>query len=142
MALPLLAIGKLMAAILAVEGIQATLDKIVGDPEADVALALKQLAATNQRRVVTTAAADQLAEEDLQSKFSDLNRIPGRSLATQSLLSTPLGASGNLDRDTSLVDMVSQKLQMGPGRLQELSAPNRSGDLTGVMRSLKKPLPE
>ncbi len=134
MAVTLAAIGGIMGSIALFEGLAALLEHLEGNPEADVALALQQLAAKNQRRAFATMATEQAGVEDLQERFAKFNEIPSR-LLTQAALSrmpSPPAGGGN----TAILDMVSQRLGVSPRVLDQVSSPSRMGDMSSIARQM------
>ncbi len=123
----------IMGSIALFEGLAALLEHIEGDPEADVALALKQLASKNQRRAFGIQAVEQLGQEQVESNFARFNEIPSRVLTQAALDRSPQPAIG---RDTGILDMVSQRLGVSPAQLGQASHPSRMGDMSQVARSI------
>jgi hypothetical protein len=131
----LLTIAGLMGSIALFEGVAALLEHLEGDPEADVELALKQLAAKNQRRAFATMATEQRGAEHLQEKFAKFNRIPSRLLTQAALSRMPqpeVGGGGN----TAVLDMISQRLGISPRTLNQVSSPSRMGDMSSIARQM------
>lgn len=122
------------------EGLAALLEHLMGNPEADVTLALQQLAAKNQRRAFATMATEQAGIEELDERFSRFNQISSRFL-TQAALSRrpqpPLREGGN----TALLDMVSQRIGVPPRVLDQVSSPSRMGDMSSIPRQMGVPPP-
>lgn len=114
------------------------LEHIEGDPEADVALALQQLAAKNQRRAFTSVAVEQMGAEQIEENFARFNRIPSRMLTAASLRGMP---QPYRTRGTGVVDMVSQRLGISPQMLNEASHPSRMGDTSQIYTDMKESLP-
>ncbi len=138
MAITLAAAAGLFGGLVLFEGLAALLEHIEGDPEADVALALQQLASQNQRRAFSIAATEQAGREDVNQKFASANQIPSRVLSQEALLqqgdpfTTP---------DSELLDFVSSRLRVSPSDLSRMSSPTRAGDLSQLHRQLGQSLP-
>lgn len=126
------AIAGTLGIIALFEGIAALLEHLEGDPEADVAVALQRLAAKNQRRAFSLAAVEQEGIEDVNKKFARFNRIPSRMLTQAALSRSPGPPIGGLD--TGLLDMVSSRMGMPSRQLEQVSHPNRLGDMSSVTR--------
>ncbi len=118
------------------EGLAALLEHIEGDPEADVAAALQQLASKNQRRAFALSATEQAGEEEVERKFALFNKIPQRFLTQAALNNAPGPLAG--DQNTSLLDMVSSRLGMSSQRLGQVSHPSRMGDMSSIARQIGK----
>lgn len=131
----LLTMAGIFGTIALFEGVAALLEHIEGDPEADVALALQQLAAKNQRRAFATAAVEQQGTEALQERFAKFNRIPSRLLTQAALSRMPQPEAGG-DGNTAVLDMVSQRLGVGPRVLDQVSSPSRMGDMSSIARQM------
>lgn len=130
----------ILGSIVVLEGIMAVLERTTGDPEADVALALQQLAARNQRRAFALEAGEALGAEEVERKFARFNTIPQRTLTQSAVLGgSPLSTRAGMSQDTSLLDMVSSRLGTSPDVLRSASAPRRVGDLSGALRAVGKP---
>lgn len=125
-------IAGVLGSIALFEGLQALLESFVGDPEADVSLALQRLAANNRQRVVTRLAIEQAGKEDLDTRFAEFNEIPRRALAQDAFDNLPGPALG--ERDTGVLDFVSQGLNVSPRGLERASSPSQLGDLSEVFR--------
>lgn len=138
MAITLAGTAAVFGSIALFEGIAALLEHIEGDPEADVALALQQLAQKNQRRALSQVAGEQAGEEHLQAKFAKFNKIPSRLLTQAALSRMPGPELSGGDRDTSVLDMVSQRLGVHPEALGRLSSPSRLGDMGSITRQMGK----
>lgn len=133
MAITLVGAGILLGSIALFEGIAALLEHIEGDPEADVSLALQQLAASNQRRAFSLAATEQAGAEDVDRKFAAFNQIPSRVLSEASLLNQgrPFDTA-----NSELLDFVSSRLRVPSRELTRISSPSRMGDMSQVHRQL------
>lgn len=137
MAITLAGAVTLFGSIALFEGLAALLERIEGDPEADVASALQQLARSNQRRAFSLAAAEQAGAENIEQNFAGFNKIPSRVLSEAALQRQGPTTAG----DTELLDYVSSQLRLGPGQLSRMSAPARSGDMSQVFRRIGRSLP-
>lgn len=134
------AIVGILGSIIAIEGLMAILEAVVGDPEADVQQALADLASKNQRRAFALEAGQVLGAEEVQRKLSRFNVIPQRALTQAAMLeSTALSTRAGIPQDTELLDFVSSRIGQSPEVLRSASAPRRVGDLSGVLRSVGKP---
>lgn len=133
MAITLAGAAGLFGSIALFEGVAALLEHIEGDPEADVQIALQQLAARNQRRAFSLAAAEQAGREDVEQQFAKFNEIPSRVLSEASLSrqGTPFTS-----RDSGLLDFVSARLGIPSSELSRVSSPARTGDMSQVHRRL------
>jgi hypothetical protein len=125
----------ILGSIALFEGLAATLEHIEGDPEADVQAALQALAAKNQRRAFAQAAGEVAGQEHLQERFAKFNRIPTR-LLTQAALSRMPQPALTEQRDTGLMDMVSQRLGLSGRVLDQVSSPSRMGDMSTIHRQM------
>lgn len=134
MAISLATIAAIGGSIVLFEGLAALLEHIEGDPEADVAAALQQLAARNQRRAFASAAVKQQGVEALQERFARFNQIGSRFLTQAALDRQPQppleGGGGN----TALLDMVAQRLGTSSHVLDQISSPSRMGDMSSIYR--------
>lgn len=137
MAISLVSAAALFGSIALFEGIAALLEHIEGDPEADVAAALQQLATRNQRRAFSIAATEQAGVEDVEQKFAAFNQIPSRVLSEAALLrqGTPFETS-----NTELLDYVSSRLRVPSTEMARISSPSRMGDMSQVHRRLGRSL--
>lgn len=136
----LLTMAAIGGSIVLFEGLAALLEHIEGNPEADVALALQQLAARNQRRAFATMATEQAGIEHLQERFARFNRIPSRLLtgaALSQMPQPPLREGGN----TAILDMVSQQLGVPARSLEQVSSPSRMGDMSSIARRMGTSFP-
>lgn len=140
MAITLLGAGVMLGSIALFEGLAALLEHIEGDPEADVTTALRQLAASNQRRAFSVTAGEQAGVEHLQQKFARFNRIPTR-LLTQAALDREGPEVGGPVQNTDLLNMIHQRLGIPQGTLGRVSSPSRMGDTSSIFRQLGKPVP-
>ena len=134
MAALLVGLGVTIAGVVLFEGLQAILEEVVGDPEADVQLALQRLSERNQRRALDLEAGEQLGIEEIDRNFARLNRIPQRALAESALADLPQprqGGRGPVD----LLEMVSQRMGVSPQDLSRVSAPARMGDPSELFRA-------
>lgn len=129
-----------LASVVLFEGLQAFLEHMEGDPEADVMLALRQLAEKNQRRAFATEAIEQKGAEEIERKFATFNRIPSRMLTSAALRNAPQPPLGP-ERDTGVLDWVSQQLGVTPAQLDEVSHPRRMGDMSQVHHGMGQSLP-
>lgn len=138
MAITLVGAAALFGSIALFEGVAALLEHIEGDPETDVALALQQLASSNQRRAFSIAATEQAGAEDVEQKFAAFNQIPSRVLSEAAVLQqgTPFTTP-----DSELLDFVSSRLRVPSGELARISSPSRMGDMSQVHRRLGNSLP-
>ncbi len=127
----------ILGSIALFEGIAALLEHLEGDPEADVALALQQLASKNQRRAFSIAATEQAGIEDVDQKFAAFNQIPSRILSEAALSrqGAPL-----TEPSSELLDFVSSRLRVPSKELARVSAPSRMGDMSQVFRRLEDSL--
>lgn len=141
MAITLVGAATIFGSIALFEGVAALLEHIEGDPEADVAAALQQLAAKNQRRAFAQAAAETAGAEHLEQKFAKFNRIPSRFLTQAALSRMPGPELGGPPPDTGLLDMVSTRLGVDPQALGRASAPSRMGDASTIYRQMGKSPP-
>jgi len=129
------AIAGTLGTIAFFEGIAALLKYMEGDPEADVATALKNLAAKNQRRAFAMAANEQLGQEEIDRKFARFNEIPSRVLTEAALDRSP---SPPLGQDTGVLDMVAARLGVTPRQLNQVSHPSRLGDMSSIAYRMGK----
>ena len=123
----------ILGSIALFEGLAALLEHMEGDPEADVMMALQQLAAKNQRRAFGIQAVEQLGTEEVERSFARFNEIPSRILTQAALDRAPQPPLG---RDTGVLDMVSQRLGVSPTQLGQASHPSRMGDMSQVARAI------
>lgn len=131
----LLTMAGIMGTIALFEGLAALLEHIEGDPETDVAMALQQLAAKNQRRAFATMATEQRGAEYLQERFAKFNRIPSRLLTQAALSRMPQPEAGG-ERNTAVLDMISQRMGISPRVLDQVSSPSRMGDMSSIARQM------
>lgn len=131
----LLTMAGIFGAIVLAEGLAAVLEQVMGDPEADVTMALQQLAAKNQRRALATMATEQAGIEHLQERFARFNRIPSRLLTQAALSRMPQPEAGG-ERNTAVLDMISQRLGISPRVLNQVSSPSRMGDMSSIARQM------
>ncbi|KKN68086.1 hypothetical protein LCGC14_0455400 [marine sediment metagenome] len=137
MAITLVGAAGLLGSIALIEGLAALLEHIEGDPEADVQVALRQLAARNQRRAFSLAAVEQAGKEDVEQQFARFNEIPSRVLSEVSLSRQ---GDPRTNPDTGLLDFVSARLGVPSRELSRVSAPARMGDMSQVHRRLESSL--
>ena len=130
-----MAIAGTIGAIALFEGIAALLEHLEGDPEADVQVALQQLAAKNQRRAFALEAGEQLGTEEIERKFARFNEIPSRVLTEAAMSRMPQPPVGG---DTAVLDMVSARLGVSPQQLGQASHPSRMGDMSNIARQIGK----
>lgn len=128
------AIAGTIGIIALFEGLAAVLESIEGDPEADVKVALQQLASKNQRRAFGLAAGEQLGVENIEAKFARFNEIPSRLLTQVALSRAPQPPLG--ERNTAVLDMVSARLGIHPRQLEQVSHPSRMGDMSSIARQV------
>lgn len=128
------AIAGTLGIIALFEGVSALLEHLEGDPEADVAVALQQLASKNQRRAFSLAATEQTGQEAVERKFARFNTIPQRILTEAALSRSPGPPLGGLD--TGVLDMVSARLGVSPRQLEQSSHPSRMGDMSSIARQI------
>jgi len=136
MAITLAGTAAVLGSIALFEGVAALLEQIEGDPEADVQVALQQLAARNQRRALGQVAGEVAGQEHLQEKFAKFNKIPSRLLTQAALSRMPGPELGGGERDTAILDMVSQRIGVNPRVLSQVSAPSRMGDMNTIVRQM------
>lgn len=137
MAITLAGTAVVLGSIVLMEGIAKLLETIEGDPEADVTLALQQLASRNQRRALSITATEQAGIEEVNSRFSQFNEIPSRVLSEAAL--TRRGPSPQA-LDTGLLDFVSAQLGRPSSELARVSSPSRVGDMSQVHRTIGQSL--
>jgi len=118
------------------EGLVAVLKHIEGDPEADVQMALQQLASKNQRRAMGILAGEQRGKEQVEEQFARFNEVPRRALSQSAMLQSGGPAMGQQER--GLLDMVSSRLGISPEQLGQVSHPSRLGDMSSVIRRMGK----
>ncbi len=136
MAITLAGTGVVMGSIILFEGIAAILEHLEGNPEVDVAAALQQLAAKNQRRAFAQAAGELAGAEHLQAKFARFNEIPSRLLTQAAMSRMPGPELGGGPRDTGVLDMVAQRAGVSPRVLNQVSSPSRMGDMNTIARQM------
>ncbi len=117
------------------EGVAALLEHIEGDPEADVQMALQQLASKNQRRAMSILATEQRGKEQVEEQFARFSEVPKRALSQTAMLQSGGPAMG---RDAGLINMVSSRLGITPEQMGQVSHPSRLGDMSSVIRQMGK----
>ncbi len=126
------AIAGTLGIIALFEGVAALLEHLEGDPEAEVSAALQRLASKNQRRAFALAAVEQEGIEDVNQKFARFNKIPSRMLTQAAISRSPGPPIGGID--TGLLDMVSSRMGVSSQQFEQMSHPNRMGDMSSVVR--------
>lgn len=129
------AIAGTIGAIALFEGIAALLEHMEGDPEADVQVALQQLAAKTQRRAFALEAGEVLGAEEIERKFARFNQIPSMVLTEAAMARTPQPPIGG---DTAVLDMVAARLGVSPRSLGQASHPSRMGDMSSIAYQMGK----
>lgn len=133
MAMGLAAWAGLAGSIVLYEGVMMLLEEMVGDPEAEVEVALTRLAERNQREALGFMAREQLGKEQVGRIGAAFNELPSRILSSAALRAAPQPYQ---DQDTGVLDMVSQRMGMTPQMMRDASNPSRMGDMSQVYRKM------
>lgn len=139
MALTMMTVAGIAGTIVLFEGLAALMESMVGNPEQDVQMALRQLAAKNQRRAIGQLASEQAYSEDMNERLAPLNSMMSRALTSNAMNEGP----GLYLKDSSptMLSNIERKLGVPPGHLARISSPTRMGDTSPIFHAVGKSIP-
>jgi len=141
MALTMITVAGIAGSMVLLEGLYALVEHMVGDPEADVEMALRNLASKNQRRAMHQLGAQGRYEDMMAAQHGNpMNQVFERGL-TSAAMNTG-GGPFLQESQGDLLRSIEARLGVQPGQLASMSSPERAGDMSSIYHAAGRQPPK